>query len=308
MLYLERKNGELIRMDPMEIFWLVWMLVLPVLGVTLMILFPLFWFFIVPPISRMLAWMRFKKVSFHVIADDTGYVSILPTTEEIPEGIVKTKKGYRFLPRPKWKKTGATNLTVEQARELLKLPEEKREEILKQFTEEKDNPGNVASLLLRKFIWKDMGKPIWLGYAGKVAAVNPVTLAGLQQSQSTEPLGDPKTVLANLQKYVDDLPKTLTVKGVVHQKNFNLRGDLTKFVKDLQTEINILPLTIIDPTKIKEVISQMYTPSQLDALATNREMYGMKKRGQEYGKLILGGALIIGLVILGIVALMALSQ
>jgi len=263
-------------MDPMEIFWLVWMLVLPVLGVTLMILFPLFWFFIVPPISRMLAWMRFKKVSFHVIADDTGYVSILPTTEEIPEGIVKTKKGYRFLPRPKWKQTS--------------------------------NPGNTANLLLRKFIWKDMGKPIWLGYAGKVAAVNPATLAGLQQSQSTKPLGDPKAMISKLEKYVGDLPKTLTVKGVLKQKSFNLRSDLTKMLRDLQTEINILPLTVIDPTKIKEVISQMYTPSQLDALATNRETYGMKKKGQEYGKLILGGGLILGLVIIAILIVVTLGK
>lgn len=264
-------------MDPMELFWILWMFVLPIVGITALSLVPTFWFFIVPKISRMLTWKRFQKVSFHVIADDTGYVTILPTTEEIPEGIVKTKQGYRFLPRPKWKKTLG-------------------------------NPGNTAPLLLRKFIWKEMGKPIWLGYAGKVAAVNPATLAGIQQAQSSEQIGQPKTVLNKLEKYVRKLPKTLAVKSVHGQKSFNLREDLTKMLKSLQNELNILPLTLVDPTKIKEVISQMYTPSQLDALATNREMYGMKKRGQEYGKLILGGALILGLVIIAILLVTTLAK
>lgn len=263
-------------MDPMTIFWIIWMMVLPVIAITLILLVPIFWFFIVPKISRMLTWKRFQKCSFHIIADDTGYVTVLPTTEEIPEGIVRTKKGYRFLPRPKWK-------------------------------EHVDNPGNTANLILRKFIWKDMGKPLWLGYAGKVAAVNPATLAGLQQSKTKKPIGNSQKVLEPLLKYVKTLPKTLMIKGFTGQRTLKLRSDLTKLLEALKNEINIQEYTVIDPTKIKQLISQMYTPSQLDALATNRFQAGVKRAGKQYTGLILGGGLIIGLVIIAILLVATLK-
>lgn len=253
------------------------MVVLPIFAILFMVFAPIFWFLIVPAIARMLTWKRFQKVSFHVVGDDTGYVSLVPTKEELPEGVVKTVKGYHFLPRAKWK------------------------------TGNPGTPSHIENLLLRKFIWKEMGKPIWIGYAGKVALVNPATLAAAQQVQDKKPIGDPKTMIEKLTNYVKTLPKTLTVKSFREQKNFRLRDDLTTMLKQLKTEMKILPYTVVDPTKIKELVRKMYTPSQLDALATNREQYGMKKRGQEYGKLILGGALIIGLVIIAILLVVTLA-
>lgn len=250
-------------MDPMmEIFFILWIFVLPILGVTLATVFPIFWFFIVPKIARTLTWKRFRKVSFHFLGDDSGYAYLLPTTEELPEGIVKTKRGFRFLPRPRWTKGNPNN----------------------------PKTAMVENILLRKFVWKDMGKPIWFGYAGKVASVNPVTLAALQQTKS-ETLNT-NGYISKIRKYVNTLSK-------------DPKNHLTTMLNELQKGLNFQTLTVIDPTKIKEVLPQMFTPSQLDALATNRETRGMKRAGRQYTPLILGGGLILGLVIIAIILVMA---
>ena len=52
----------------------------------------------------------------------------------------------------------------------------------------------------------------------------------------------------------------------------------------------------------------MNTPSQIDALAANREEYGRRQRGRDIGKFIIGGMLIIGLVAVIVAALYFLTK
>ena len=80
--------------------------------------------------------------------------------------------------------------------------------------------------------------------------------------------------------------------------------ELASMLKSLKEGLAFKSLTVIDPTKIKEVIPKMFTPSQLDALATNREQRGMKRAGKQYTGLILGIGLILAILIFGTIAFM----
>jgi hypothetical protein len=264
-------------LDPFELFWIVWLLVLPILGILFCVFAPVFWFFIVPKVARMLTWKRFQKVSFRFICDDQGYSFLVPSSPNIiPEGVVKTKNfGYRLLPRAS--SNPNVNMTAQR-------------------------------IVLKKYIWADIGKPIYFGHAGKVGDFSPATLAILEQTQEKDPISKPEPILKQISDYVKTLPKTLTLKTFGRDKTFNLRQDLTNMLKSLQDEINVKELTVFDPALIKPLLEDMYTPTQLDALATSSEQVGLKLRGKEYGRLILGGGLIIGLVILGIVAMVMLMK
>lgn len=208
----------------------------------------------------MLTWKRFQRVSFHVLADDTGYAEVLPTKEELPEGVVKTKRGWRFLPRRR-----------------------------------KGQETKYDNILYKKFVWKDMGKPLWFSYAGKVGSLNPATLAALQQTKSGNPTKIQETI-ETLKKQLKRLPKK------IREGLFDIL-DLDTLLTELEQEINVQPLTIIDPTTIKELIPKMFTPSQIDALATNREFRGLKRAGKQFTPLILGMGLIVGMIVLAIIVL-----
>lgn len=161
----------------MQIFFILWMFVLPILAIVLVILFPVFWFCIVPKIARTITWKRFVTCSWQFTGDDTGYARLRPTKKEIPEGIVETKKGCRFIPRPIWLKGNPEDVSEEEKR--------------------------VEAIMLRKFVWADTGKPIWFSYAGKITSANPATLAGLQQTPYKAP--DAKGYIQKILGYVKTL-------------------------------------------------------------------------------------------------------
>jgi len=219
-------------MNEVDILYLVWMWLLPALAVMWSVLVPVVWFFIVPKISKRLMWARFKNANIIAMADDSGYVDLMVTTKNLPEGLHHVeKRGWFYQCRA---------MQTEKPKD--------------------ENTKLIEQIVTRKYILKDLGKPIWFCYAGKATLFNPQSLALLE--------GDSQEKVASS----------------------------TKKVK------------ILDLKNLASVIDQMVTPSQSDALATYSEMIGMEKKGHEYGKLIIGGALIIGLVILGIVAISYLMK
>lgn len=249
-------------MDPgMQIFYIVWMFVLPIVAVTLITLIPVFWFFVVPKLARKMTWWRFRNVSIHAVGDDAGYVELVATKEYLPEGIELTKRGWHFLPRPIYEKGNPIAVDLDQEK--------------------------IEKLGLRKYTLKDLGKPFWYDYAGKITSTNPGVLAALQQ---TKQLFKIDRYVADIQKFVNDLPE-------------HFKKPLNEKLKSLKKATRAQPITHIDIEKIKQIVPKMYPPSLIDALAANRELKGMKKAGKQYGGLILGGALIIGLVIIAILAL-----
>lgn len=248
-------------MEPIEIFMFLWMWILPMVGVVFLILFPVFWFLLMPKISKKLFWAKFKNANVIAMADDSGWAELIVTTKTLPEGIHETKEhGWRFQLRPRYSKE-PKDVNVELAEQL-------------------------AS---RKYMLKDLGKPFWFCYSGKVALFNPATLAALEQPQYMD---NPKVYFKDIRDFAGKL-------------SADIAEPLRKLVDKLEEKVEsaMKPVTVLDPKIVKTVLPQMITPSQIDALAANRELYGMKKRGMEYGKLILGGSLIIGLIILAIVAM-----
>jgi len=247
-------------MNMMEIFFILWFYVLPVVGILALIFVPIIWFFVVPNVSRRLTWARFRNVDIHAIADDSGYLELCPSQEKLPEGLVRTKRGWRFLPRP--------------------IPPGKKGELY---------PA-VQKLTLKPYILKGLGKPIWFDYAGKITSLNPATLAGLQQKENTV---DIEGRFTYIEKLVEDLPK-------------NPRKELKAKLKELKVATEAKPITNIDINKIKQVVSKLHPPSVWKAFGINRELRGMKRRGSELMWLILGGAIIIGVTVIGVVAVLSL--
>ena len=255
-------------MDPFELLILIWMWVLPTLGITLAFLGFVIWVFIIPKISKKLMWARFKNSNIFALADDSGWAELVVSTKTLPEGIHQTKEhGWRFMLRPRWKKEP------------------------KKPTEEQ-----IEQLASRKYMLKDLGKPFWFGYVGKVTLFNPPTLAALEQSNLSS--SNPAMYFAKIEAFIEQqCPKQLatSLKGLVEELKQNLENEAKK-------------ITILDPKIIKEVLPQMNTPSQIDALAANREEYGRKQRGHDIGKFVIGGMLIIGLVAVIVAALYFLTK
>jgi hypothetical protein len=253
-------------MNEFDILYIIWMWVLPALGMMFTVLVPIIWVFIIPKISKKLMWARFRNSSIIAMADDSGWAELVVTTKTLPEGIHQTKEhGWRFMLRPRWKKPLGDNPTEDQ------IKRREREE-------------QVEQLASRKYVLKDLGKPFWYGYDGKVTLVNPPTLAALQQSSSH--IGNPTIYFAKIEEFVKrECPEHIAtpLKGLVEELKENLEREAHK-------------ITILDPKIIKEVLPLMNTPSQIGALAANRERYGELKRGHDYGKLALVAIVVLGMV------------
>lgn len=246
----------------MEILFLLWFFVLPILGILFPIFAGIFWFLVVPGIAKMLTWSRFKNVSIHLVGDDSGYAEFVATKEELPEGIVRTKKGWHFLPSPIYSNLGKSK-----------------------------GLKRAEQIGLKKYILKGLGKPIWLDYAGKITSMNIGTLAAMQQNKNQLDL---KWYFDEMTKIIADTPKVF-------------RKELSNKLKALEEATKAEALTLINIAQIKSAVPKMYPSSLIDALAINREMKGMKRRGKEMMPLILGGAIIIGLVAISIVAILVLG-
>lgn len=263
-------------MNEFDIIYIIWMWVLPALAIMWSVLVPVVWIFIVPKTSKRLMWARFRNSSILAIADDSGWADLVVTTKSIPEGIFETKDhGWRFMPRVQLKK----ELDPKQAG------------VSSENTDQTQLAEQIAS---RKYILKDLGKPFWFCYDGKVAVVNPATLAALQETSRQH---NPESYLTKMREFASTQP-------------VQVYTELTKLIEELHETLQkkTSTLTVLDPKIMKTILSKMFNVSQIAALATNREEYGAKLKGHEYGKLIIGGALIIGLVILGIVAISYLMK
>lgn len=245
----------------MELLFIIWFFILPILGILTPIFGLLFWFAIVPPVSRMLAYNRFKNVSIHAIHDDAGYAELVPTKEMIPEGVERTKRGWRLLPR-----AGVNT----------------------EFTQEE-------KLLLRKYTLKGYGKPFWIGHAGKVVSMNGGALAGMQQTERDP--NNPGVDLSEITAYLKTLPSPLK----------EIKKDLTKMLGKAQAQAKHKPYTLVDASEIKNVVDELYPPSMLDGFERNRIEKGRRMAGKQYTSLIIGAALILGIVVIGVVALFVLG-
>ena len=247
---------------------LIWMIVLPITAITMTSLFLIFVFVIMPPLARKITAKRFSNCVMLPIATDSGYVEFKFTKkDELPEGVVFTKKGVRFLTRPMWQ-------TKKERKK------GKTEEVMQ-----------IEAMALKRYIVKDFGKPILFGYAGKTGVFNAPALAALQQNKQTL---NPEVQFQQIEEFIKEMPK-------------HFSKPLEKMLKDLRLHVKAKTITYFDPAIIKQVLPKMIPPSLVAVYGKNRLALGMELKGKEYGKLILGGALIIGLVIIAILVVVTLG-
>jgi len=265
------------KIDPLnQILFYVWMLVLPTIAVVLMVLIPIWWWIIVPRISRRLTWARFGNKTLVVFGDDHGYADIQVSKSSMPEGVVEFKNGYHFLPRrtSEDEKVGSKG------------------EKAKRFN---------TDFMYRRFTLKDHGKPLWFGYVGKVGLVNPETLSAIAGKKLQTNPHNPASNIAELTPLIAGLPS-------------NVSKDTKKRMKEIVKSALEKPegtpkdLTLADPTKIKQVIAKNYTPSQLEAYGKKRELIGMKKAGSQVGKYVMGIGVLIILLVIAVIVVMVMTQ
>lgn len=242
-----------------QFLMMLWFWILPVIGIFSLILVPLFWFFVVPQLSRSLTWARFQNCILFFIGDNAGRLTLVKSRELIPEGIVHTKDGWEFLPsaNPKGRKVDA----------------------------------DIEKMALKVYTLSGHGKPVLLGYAGKVTVVNPATLASMQQNKD---LVDPGQIIAEFKEDVEELPG-------------KYRRYFKKSITKLESYVKARKVTVLDLSQIKKVLQGLYPPTLIDALATNRELRGMKRAGSQYTTLLLGGAIIIAILVFGVIAIFSMG-
>lgn len=210
----------------------------------------------------MLTWARFKNVSIHAVGDDSGNVELVATKLTLPEGIVRTKRGWHFLPRAASKEN--------------------------KTKDDKD----FERVFVKKYQLKGLGKTFFLDYAGQATSMNFGALALLQHKNATRSI---------LNGYIDELSSELDNIPKPWQKI------IKKKLEPFKEVIHAVPITSLNLDKIGENIAEMYPPSVVDAFAIACEEEGAKRRGRELMPLILGGAIIIGLVVLGLALIFVLG-
>ena len=160
-----------------------------------------------------------------------------------------------------------------------------------------ENPGTLTKkqmdaqrITLKPHILKTVGKPVFLDFAGKVTSTTFTALAALQQKNNQIDL---EWRIEELQKFGDKLPK-------------DEAKDFKKKIQELHSRVNAKSITPVDPTAIREIIPGLYSPTQMEALATNREEKGMKKGKRDLWPLIIFGVIIVSIVVLGALAILSM--
>jgi hypothetical protein len=241
------------------VFWIIWTIILPLAAILLFILIPLVYFLVFPSLARKLIRWRFQNVIICGLANDAGSFMLVPSKDYLPEGCVETAHDeWRLLPRAVYKK----------GRGLVRYQD----------------------VILRKFNLKGLGKPIWMGYAGKVPLMNPTTLAGLQQKPIDEKALEP--YFQNLRAYAEKLPK-------------DHKEAMLKAIDELYLRAKMKPITLVDPSTLKELIPRMYTISQVKSIAQNRYLKGLKAAGSQIMKY---GLIMLALIVVLIIGILAISS
>lgn len=286
-------------MDPFEIFMLVWMFVLPMLAIIFGTLLFLGYFILMPSVSKRLMWARWRDKSIFVIGDDMGWADIVVADEELPEGVCSTKRaGYRFLPRPRTQSSSTDprfRITEDMTETEVKALWERQ---LKEDQDLMDLESQYDPMILKKYMLRGLGKPMWFGYLGKVGVLNPQTLASISGIKVTGTNPHNPINFGAIKSWIQGLPKN--VEKNEKTRILNMLEEAESYKHEVRKD-----LYICDPTEIKRVIPRKYTPSQIEAVGTNRELKGMKKMGKQMGQYIifLGVIVVIVVIIIGILYL-----
>jgi hypothetical protein len=276
------------------------------------------WYWWVPAIARKFTWLKRHKRSVVAVADDAGRVHFDFPEEILPEGVLRMKdENWHFLPRPQTQNPDGSILTARQEAAVQVI---QRRFIL----QEMGLPfwiGYAGRLPLMN--------PMALAAAScKTESLTAEldTIVDLHTdelvSQLVKPLQDPQeqnkalySILASLKvelnrSIMSAPPAKIVEKGMrvdCHEilsytktLPMDFQGPLLKFFDGLNSDSqkDPTPVTYIDPSDIKKMNPRAYTPTQVKALAKNRERYGELKADR--GLLAKYGPIIAVILALGI--------
>jgi len=249
---------------PNDPFFIIWFFVLPILAICFLIFAPIFYFVIMPKLARKFIWGRFRNTTVVPVAHAEGYLEFEFSKKSMHEGVLEVgKRTYRFLPRP-----------------------------LRKDNKSEDT-SQVEEVALKKYIIKDYGKPIIFGYAGKTPTANAEVLANFSGVKKTK--NNPEEFFTPIQEYIEnELPKKH------HSALFKL---LESAHQKISVAVRTIPLINLDLEVLKEHIPQMYTPSQVKAIAEEEFLLGQDSKDRDIVKLGFLALAIIALLILGLVAM-----
>jgi hypothetical protein len=289
----------------MDLFNLFNLLITLLPTIVTVVVFLIWWFVVVPKVARTLTWARFGNKTISILGDDEGYIEIVPSKQHLPEGVINTKRGYRFLPRP----LGNPGPDA--------------------------TPTGVLPWMYKKYTLKGLGKPAWFGYAGKVPNFNPpvgAVFCGTPVNPEFEPVQLDLTEITTL---MDTIPKNAIPKEIQEEINYHIHPEdpnqpfniaefseviellpkkkvpkeLLSRIKDaLETikksyDTRIKQIHVLDVVKMKGAVPKIWTPSQVEAVGMKRELIGMKKVGKQIGKYVFGIGVLIIIVVFAIVVL-----
>jgi len=263
------------------------LVILAFLGLGTLTIAAALWEFYFPRPAKTLIAARHRASCISLVADDVGYLDIVPNKAQFPEGLIEHKLGFTFLPKPfreaptefiSRKKRGRPPKNPQEAEERQK---EFEQETRIQVERERMERETAQTIALKKLTLKGMGKPVWLEYSGLAAAFNPYILVP-PEIQQDNPHSYFETFKTNI--------KTATDIAV------DTKEWLLKQLGEIETKIDKVRV-IIDPRRFKEIHPRMYTR---DHVSTHRRINFERGVASVTG-LPLGKILLVLVAVLGVI-------
>jgi len=212
---------------------------LPMTGLILSIvisvtLFLVHEYVILPPIARRLRKAKWNKGVIAFIQDDTGNVRLTISTKELPEGVIKTNRGWFLLPRPSTIDT-EPEVTHRGPGRPKKLPEGTESVDVPIVERKKTELENIElnGKLLHVPLLQGLGKQVFFGSVSSAMLTNLWALshADLLQARKLIPMNTQKTQL-------DALATGSRIEGMKM-----MGGDVMKWI--VYVIIACIPIAII---------------------------------------------------------------
>lgn len=271
------------------VFLIMFLGITAFLGIGLLVIIGSLWEWYFPSIAKMFISTKRSANSYELKTDAVGYGEFIPSRKIFPEGLIKYKYGWAFLPEPIRKfgfiqkivgKPGKKSKDPEKDRQAEEEWERKQKQKLDIEQFEQQFAENIA---LKKITLKGLGKPFWLQYSGLAANFNPYILVPGEAKQD-----NPHDYFDVFKIYLNGLSTKLAP---------DIKQEILKKLGELEAKCENLRV-VIDPRRFKEIHPKMFTESQIDAHGRIHEEIGrLKVSGMPLGKVLI--ILLVGVVIIG---------
>ncbi len=226
----------------------------------------LFWKRWVPKPSKTIFWANRRKNPLALIVHDSGRSDLVAIVERRGEGVVVLEGGKKYKVLPRY-------LSTEESEAMGNAEATEPTEETKEAPQgEKGIGGRIrdySAWIVKRSMLIGLGVPILVGYSGKICLLNPEALALYEAGEM----------------YVETEDKPMFKKDVADKKD--------KTIEDA-----VQPLLLLDPKKIKTMISSSFDDSQIAAIMWDSEEIGRYGRG--FAKM-LPWLLIIGIAVIAVI-------